>query len=88
MARGIYGKEIPEREEAEWRLWQNMMEKGLQDLGTNHTLKTEQYECYQKHIPGSSLAAQWLILYANAGDGVQSLIREISKISLAVWPNN
>lgn len=41
MAQGIYGKEIPEREEAEWRLWQNMMEKGLQDLGVGKQLILE-----------------------------------------------
>ena len=37
MARGIYGKEIPEREEAEWRLWQNMMEKSLPGSGSGET---------------------------------------------------
>ena len=37
MAQGIYGKEIPEREEAEWRLWQNMMEKGLPGFGSGET---------------------------------------------------
>ena len=38
MAWGIYGKEIPESEEAEWRLWQNMIEKGLPGFGSGNSL--------------------------------------------------
>lgn len=37
MAWGIYGKEILESEEAEWRLWQNMTEKGLPGFGSGET---------------------------------------------------